>query len=148
MKAILIDLQVTFPVFPLVNVGGTELPVLFRLIDALKESLSLLFIRKVQEYLDGLRVVVVKVLLQVNDGVIPLLPEILLVTQLIRQSLAAQNLRMHTDDQHFLVIGTVEDADPAALGKPARAAPEKIVLEFFGAGLLETVDRATLWVDA
>src|ERR1035438_764205 len=103
MKAILIDLQVTFPVFPLVNVGGTELPVLFRLIDALKESLSLLFIRKVQEYLDGLRVVVVKVLLQVNDGVIPLLPEILLVTQLIRQSLAAQNLRMHTDDQHFLV---------------------------------------------
>jgi hypothetical protein len=44
MKAFLVGFHVVLPVFPLVNVGGAELPVLFRLIDALKESLSLLFV--------------------------------------------------------------------------------------------------------
>jgi len=38
MKALFLGRHVLFPVFSLVNVGGTELPVLFRLIDALKES--------------------------------------------------------------------------------------------------------------
>jgi hypothetical protein len=49
------------------NVGCAELPVFSRLIDALKESLSLLFVRKVQKYLDGLRAVAMKVLLQIRD---------------------------------------------------------------------------------
>jgi len=48
-------------------------PVLIWLIDARKESLSLLFVGKVQEYLDNCpRAVTMKVLLQVPDGVIPL----------------------------------------------------------------------------
>jgi hypothetical protein len=51
MKAILVGLHVVFPVFPLVNVRGAELPVLVRLIDARKESLSLLLVRQVEKIL-------------------------------------------------------------------------------------------------
>ena len=58
-----------FPIFPLVNVRGAELPVLVRLIDARKESLSLLFVRQVEKDLDGFRAVAMKVLLQIADGV-------------------------------------------------------------------------------
>ncbi len=60
---------------------------------------------------------------------------------------AAQNLRMHPDDQHFFVIGTIEDADPPAFGKPARRAPEKIVFQFFGARLFETPNLAPCRID-
>jgi hypothetical protein len=54
---------------------------------------------------------------------------------------------MHSNDQHFLIIGTVEDADPAALGKVACRAPEKIMFEFFGARLLKTEDLAACRID-
>ena len=148
MKAILVGLHVVFPVFPLVNVGGAELPVLVRLIDAREESLSLLLVREMQKDLHDPRAVAMKVLLHVHDGAIPLLPDVLLVAQLLGKPLAAENLRMHSNDQHFLVIGTVEDADPAALGKAACRAPEKIMLQLFGAGLFEAEDLAALRIDA
>ena len=55
---------------------------------------------------------------------------------------------MHWNDQNFLVIGTVEDADPAALGKAARRAPEKVMLQIFGARMLKTEDLAAFRIDA
>ncbi len=61
-----------------------------------------------------------------------------LVAQLYREPLVAEIFRMHANDQYFLVVGTIEYADPAAFGKPARRAPEKIMFQFFGAGLFET----------
>ena len=67
---------------------------------------------------------------QVHDGAIAFLPDGLLVEQLVRQLLAAQNLRMHAHDQHFLVIGAVEDADAAAFRQAAGGAPEEIVFQF------------------
>jgi hypothetical protein len=42
---------------------------------------------------------------------------------------------MHANDEHLLVVGTIEDADPPAFRKPARCAPEKIMLQFLGARL-------------
>ena len=51
---------------------------------------------------------------------------------------------MDPDDQYFFVIRTIEDADAASLGQTARGAPEKIMLQFFGAGLLEAEDFASL----
>jgi hypothetical protein len=54
---------------------------------------------------------------------------------------------MHTDDQHFFVVRTIEDADAAALGQAARGAPEEIMFQFFGAGLLEAGDFASLRID-
>jgi hypothetical protein len=148
LKTILIGLHVMLPVFPLVNIGGAELPVLFRLVDAREKSLPLLLVRQMQKDLDDLRAITMKVLLQVRDGFIPLLPNVLPVAQLRGKSLAAENLRMHSDDQHFLVIGTVEDADAAALRKPARRAPEKVMFEFFSARLFEAEDFAALRIHA
>jgi len=84
VEAILVGFHVVFPIFPLVDVRGAELPVLVRLFHALKESLSLFIVREVQEYLDDLRSVAMKVLLQIDNRVIPLLPDVLLVTQLLR----------------------------------------------------------------
>ena len=55
---------------------------------------------------------------------------------------------MDSDDQDFLVIRTVEDADTSALGKAARGAPKKIVIEFFCTGLLEAEDLTAFWIDA
>ena len=54
---------------------------------------------------------------------------------------------MHADDQHLLVIGSVEDADPPAFRQIARGAPEKIVLQFRGAGMFEAENLAALRVD-
>ena len=51
MEAIFVGAHVALPIFPLVNVGGAELPVLVWLIDARKESLSLLLVRQVQKIL-------------------------------------------------------------------------------------------------
>ena len=54
---------------------------------------------------------------------------------------------MHANHQHFLVIGTIKDADAAAFGKAAGGAPEKIVFELFGARLLEAEYLATFRID-
>src|SRR5580693_5681253 len=45
---------------------------------------------------------------------------------------------MHAIDEHLLIIRAIEDADPASFRKPARGAPEEVMLELFGARLLET----------
>ncbi len=47
----------------------------------------------------------------------------------IWKPLAAKNLRMHANDKHLLIVGTIEDADSSAFGKPARRAPEKIMFQ-------------------
>ena len=51
---------------------------------------------------------------------------------------------MHPNDQHFLVIGAIEDTDPSAFGKATGRTPEKIVLQLFGARLFETEYLAAL----
>src|ERR1035438_5193555 len=75
VQASLLSLHVMLPVFPLVDVREAEFPILVRLINATEESLSLLFLRKVEEYFDGPRSVTIKVAFQVHDGAIPLLPD-------------------------------------------------------------------------
>ena len=54
---------------------------------------------------------------------------------------------MHADDQHFLVIGSVEYADPPAFRQITGGAPEKIVLQFGGAGMFEAEYLAALGID-
>ncbi len=63
VKAILVGVHVVLPEFPLVDVGGAELPVLVWFIDAREKSLSLLFVRQMQKDLDDLRPITMKVLL-------------------------------------------------------------------------------------
>jgi hypothetical protein len=47
-----------------------------------------------------------------------LLPDVFFVEQLFRKTLVAENLRMHPNDQYFLVIGAIKYADPSAFGNP------------------------------
>ena len=54
---------------------------------------------------------------------------------------------MHSDDQHFPVLGAIEDADLPAFGQPARRAPKKIMFQLIGARLLETYNLTALWID-
>jgi len=55
---------------------------------------------------------------------------------------------MDADDEYFFVVRTIEDADATALGQTARGAPEEIMFQLFGAGLLEAGDFASLRIDS
>jgi hypothetical protein len=55
---------------------------------------------------------------------------------------------MHAQHEYFLVVRAIEDADPAALGKVAVAAPEIVVIEFFCRRRLERHHLATLRIDS
>jgi hypothetical protein len=59
----------------------------------------------------------------------------------VRNGFVFENFGMHTDDQHLLVVGTIEDRDASALRQTARRPPEKVVLQFVFRGLLR---RSTL----
>src|ERR1700756_3823625 len=61
--------------------------------------------------------------------------------------LPAEQVLMHPDDEHLLVVGPVEDADPAPPGQRALVTPEKVVVQFFGGGLFEGTAGARLRVD-
>jgi len=54
---------------------------------------------------------------------------------------------MDTDDEHFLIIRSIEDADPAAFRQTARRAPEKIMVQFLRTGMLETEYLTSLGID-
>jgi len=79
-------------------------------INAREQALSLFVLRQVEEELDDPGAVAMEMLLQAHDGTIPLRPKGLLVEQFIRKPLAAKNLRMHANDEHLLIVGTIEDA--------------------------------------
>jgi hypothetical protein len=50
---------------------------------------------------------------------------------------------MNAQNQNFFVIGSIENPDSPPLRQGASSAPEKIVFEFFRAGLFEAEDLAT-----
>ena len=95
-----------------------------------KKALSLLLLREVEVELDDAGSVGVEVSLQIHDGAIPVVPDRLLVVRRVWEPFAAENLRMHAGDQHLLVVGSVEDADPPAFRQITGGAPEKVVLQF------------------
>ena len=139
-QACLIRLPVVIPQFPLSDVSETEFPVLRRFINALEQALSLFVLRQVEEELDDPGAITMEMFLQVHDGTIPILPNglVLLVEQFMRKSLGTKNLRMHANDEHLLVVGTIEDADPPAFRQMAGCAPEKIMFQLVSGCLLYT----------
>ena len=139
-QAFLVRFHVRLPVVTLAHVGLAELPVLVRLLDAGQEALPLFVLREVEEELEDPCAISMEMLLELHDGAISIPPDGPLVDQLGREVLASKDLRMHTDDEHLLVVRTVEDPDPPALWKPGCRAPEKVMLEFLGARLFEAED--------
>ena len=122
--------MIFLPVLALLDVGEAEFPVLFRLVDAREKALALLLLGEVEEEFDDAGAVGVQMPLQTLDRAVTLAPEGLVVVRRFGERFAAQDLRMHADDQHFFVIGPVEDADAPALRQIARGAPQKVVLQF------------------
>src|SRR6185369_17143751 len=99
---------------------------------------------KMEEKFDDTGPVAMQVFLQVHDRAIPIAPDRILIDQFIRETLGAENLGMYTNDQHFFVVGAIEDADPAALRQFARRVPQEVVFQLFGTWVFETEDLATL----
>src|SRR5436190_8845666 len=85
--------------------------------------------------------------LQIHDRTIPLSPDRLDAVRRVRQPFAAKNLGVHADDQYLLVIGSVEDADPPTFRQVTGGPPEKIVLQFRWAWMLEAEHPVALGVD-
>ncbi len=50
-------------------------------------------------------------------------------------------------DEHFLIVGAIEDADPSAFRQTARRTPEKIMVQFLRTGMLEAEHLAALGID-
>ena len=61
--------------------------------------------------------------------------------------MAAETFRMNANDEHLLIIGTIEDTNPPPFRKAAGRAPEKIMLQLIGARLFETENLAALRID-
>jgi hypothetical protein len=85
--------------------------------------------------------------LQIRDRTIPVVPDRLVIVWHVRDGFAVENLGMYSDDQHFPVVGSVEDTDPPALREITSGAPEKIVLQFGRAWMFEAEDLAALRID-
>jgi hypothetical protein len=86
--------------------------------------------------------------LEVHDRLVAPLPEAAVVERLFGQALRVQDLLVHADDQHFLVVGPVEDPDASTFGQTARGTPQEVVIEIFGARVLETEHLASLRIHA
>ena len=73
---------------------------------------------------------------------------VLRIDKIRRQALGLEKLGMDAKDQNFLVVGAIEDADPAPLGQLPRRVPQEVVVQFLRAGVLETEHLAALGIDA
>src|SRR5437867_12068794 len=143
-----IGLHVVVPEFPLLEVAPAEFPVLIRLVDAGKKATALLVLGNVEEKFNDARSVAIKMVFQIHDGTIPIPPDGLFVEQFFRQPLAVENLGMDSNDQHFFVVRTIEDANATALRQETSGAPQKIVFQLLHARMLKTMDLAALRIDA
>ena len=101
---------------------------LCRLFQAFEEAVFLLLFRDVQEEFAYDHPVARQVVFEIADVFVALLPEVL-SEEHARELLFFDELRMHTDHEHFLVVRTVEYADAAAVGQDLHAAPEVVVVE-------------------
>ncbi len=151
VEGLLKGLLVIVPVLALLHVVHGELPVFVRAVDALQKALLLLLFRYVEEELQDHRAVEVQVALHLVDRAVAVLPErIVNVLHRLdaRNALIENILGMHAGHQHLFVVRAVEDADAAPLGHGFIRSPQKIVLQFVGAGLLEAEYLAPLRVHA
>ena len=119
------------------RVGHGELPVLVWFLQAVEEAPALLLLGHVQEQLHDLEAVVDEITLPVVDVAEAALPHVALGSR-SWEMLPGQEVRVDADDQHFFVVGAVEDGDIAPSREYFGAAPHEVVFQFLGRGRLET----------
>ena len=86
-------------------------------------------------------------MLERPDRLVAMRPDVL-ADEARRQFLLRQQVRMHAHDQHFLIVGAVEDADAASPRQPQGGAAQEIILQLFFARRLERMHLAALRIDA
>lgn len=101
-----------------------------------EQPFPLLVVAQVKEEFEYNRAVAGQVTFEGVDVVVARGPE-LLVDLGVGNALGPDELRVNPDDQDFLVIGAIKDANAAALGYDPGVAPEKVVVEFFRGWVLE-----------
>ena len=143
---VLIDRLVSRPQRALGDVPHRELPVFGRLLQPLQKALALFLFGDVEKEFQDHGAVARQIALHRGNVLEAFAPDIA-GDQPSRNLLFGENVGMYPRDQAFLVIGTVEDSDPAPLRQRNLAAPEKIMVEFVRGRLLERGDRAALRID-
>ena len=101
-----------------------------------------------EEQFDGVGAVAMEMPLERVDVLVALGPELAAWLCCRGEMLLVQELGMDPRDQHFLVIGAVEDANSPALRERLGTAPEEVVAQLFSGGALEGDDLAALGVDS
>jgi hypothetical protein len=110
-----------------VNVSSRKLPILLRLFQTRQKSLLLFFFGKIQEEFANHYAIAAEITLIAANILKALLPDILR-NERTWDLLISEQLLVDANHQHFLVIGTVEDSDPAAAGSALHSAPQIIVV--------------------
>ncbi len=103
------------PEFSFLDVVDAEFPILVGLVDPVEEPPSLFLLREMQKKFDDPGPVAMEVPFEIDDRAIAIVPDRLIVRLRVGQTLAAKNFRVDASDQDFLVLGTIEDADPPPL---------------------------------
>jgi hypothetical protein len=75
-QASFVGFHVVFPVFALFDIGGAELPILLRLVDAGEKALALLVLGQVEEELDDARPIGMEMSFQIGDRTVAIVPEV------------------------------------------------------------------------
>ena len=92
-----------------------------------------------QEKFNNVCAVFGKVIFPVPDLLEPLFPNIFVTLDLGRQLLCLQYSRVYANNEHFLIMRAVKNADPAPLRQGLLAPPKIIVIQFLGRGCLNEV---------
>jgi hypothetical protein len=82
----------------------------------------------VQKELENDRSLPSEIILEVRDIKKSLLPDVL-AHELRRQLLSFQDILVHTHNEDFLIVGSIENPNPPTLGQALGVTPEKIVVE-------------------
>jgi len=145
-RRFLVGCSALSPAAPLGPVSGRGFPVLGRAVQAFEESPLLHLLGDVEKELDDPGAVAVEVALERVDVLVAVPPNVLRGLFSCAGIPVRPELGVHPDHRYVLVAAAVEDPDPAPFGKHLAAAPQEVVGEPLGGGLLESHHRATLWV--
>src|SRR5579862_6401972 len=113
------------------------------MVEPIKKSFFLLFLRKVQIELAYDKSIASQITFERRNIRVAFFPDVFPL-QLFRYLLRRQYLRMHARNQHFFVIRSVEDSNPTSLRQAHRTSPHVIVIEFLRRRLLERINLASL----
>ena len=126
---------VVVPEQPLIEIARIELPVLCRIVQAGEQPFALLLRRDVQEHLDDADAPFDQAALEAVDGRIATAPH------------RSRHEVMNADDEHVLVLRSIEDADDAWPWQRCADTPEEVVRQLFASWRPKRLDRHALRVD-